>query len=88
VKPAVEGVGVTKTRQIAPGPNQRLLDRVTREVRVPEDQAGGEVQPRERQVHERREGVMIAPACPLDETSLVHCPPRMWRGLVTAVHRV
>jgi len=29
-------------------------------------------QPRERQVDERREGVMIASACPLDENSLVH----------------
>ena len=39
---------------------------------VPEDQAGGRVQPRDGRAGERGEGVMIAPPRPLDEPSLVH----------------
>ena len=39
--------GIAKSRQVAPGADERLLDRVARELRVPEDQAGRRVQPRE-----------------------------------------
>ena len=49
-----------------------ILDRVARELRVPEDESGGRVQASERRVDERDEGVMIAPPRPFDECSLVH----------------
>ncbi len=40
--------------------------------RVPEDQPGGRVQPRDGVAGKRRECVMIAPLRPFDEVSLVH----------------
>ncbi len=72
MEPGVEPVGVAKSRQVSPGPDQRLLDRVPRELAVPEDQPGGRVQPRDGAAGEHGEGVMIAPPCPLDELSLLH----------------
>ena len=72
MEPGVEPVRVAETGQVAPGADERLLDRVARELRVPEDEAGGRVQPREGRVDERGEGVMIAPPRSLDEPSLVH----------------
>src|SRR6478752_10592488 len=72
MEPGVEPIRVPKARQIAPGPDQSLLDRVARELRVPKDEASGRVQPREGRVDESGEGVMIAPLRPLDELSLVH----------------
>src|SRR3954471_21266316 len=50
VKPGVEPLGVAKTRQIAPGADECLLDRVARELRVSKDQSGCRVQPREGRV--------------------------------------
>ena len=47
MEPGVEPVGVAQPRQVPPGPHQRLLDRVARELRVPEDESGGRVQPRD-----------------------------------------
>ena len=72
VEPGLEPVGITETRQVAPGADEGLLDRVARELRVPEDEASGRVQPREGRIDERREGVMIASLRPTDELSLVH----------------
>ena len=72
MKPGVEPVRVAQARKIAPGANERVLDRVARELGVPDDEPSGGVQPRDGQVDERGEGVMIASPCPLDETSLVH----------------
>ena len=72
MEPGVEPVRVAETRQVAPGADERLLDRVARELRVPEDEAGRRVQPREGRVDERGEGVMIAPLRAFDELSLVH----------------
>src|SRR5262245_17822418 len=74
VHPGIEPIGVAQTRKVAPGADQRLLDRIARELRVPEDEAGGRVQSRDGQVDERGEGVMIAPLCPNDQISLVHGP--------------
>ena len=48
------------------------MDRVARELRVPDDQAGYSVQPRKGRIDERGERVMIASSCPLDESLLVH----------------
>src|SRR6202008_4120437 len=61
VQPAVEREGVAQRRQIAPTANERVLDRVSREVVVPDDQTGGGVQPRDGRAGQRGEGVMIAP---------------------------
>ena len=72
VKPGVETIGVAEARQVAPGPDESLLDGVTRELRVPEDQSSRRVQPREPRVDELGEGVMIASLGPLDGVSLVH----------------
>src|SRR5882672_9886231 len=72
MKPGVEPIRVPKARQIAPGPDQSLLDRVARELRVPKDEASGRVQPRKGRVDELGEGVMIAPLRASDELSLVH----------------
>ena len=49
--------------------------RVSRELLVPEDQAGRRVQPRDEHAGKHGEGVMIASLCSLDELSLVHGPP-------------
>lgn len=72
VDPRVEPVGVAQPRQVRPRVDERLLDRVSRELGVPEDQAGRRVQPRDDPADEHGEGVMIAPSGPLDESSLVH----------------
>jgi uncharacterized protein len=72
MEPGIEPVRVTKTGQVAPGADERFLDRVARELRVPEDEAGRRVQPRKGRVDKLREGVMIAPLRASDELSLVH----------------
>ena len=73
--PGVERVRVAQPGQVPPGPDERLLDRVARELRVVEDQSGRCVQPRDALADELGEGVMIAPPGPLDELSLVHRRP-------------
>ena len=60
MEPGVEPLGIAKSRQVAPGADERLLDGVARELRVPEDQASRRVQPREPGIDELGEGVMIA----------------------------
>ncbi len=72
MQPGVEPVRLAKPGQIPPGSDHRLLDGVARELRVPEDESGSRVQPREARIEELGEGVMLAVACPLDEASLVH----------------
>ena len=72
MQPGVEPVRVAKPGQVPPSLDQRLLDRVARELRVPEDESGRRVQPRERRVDELGEGVMIALPRPFHECSLVH----------------
>ena len=56
-------------------PEHRFLDRVPRELGVPEDQASGRVQARDVGAGQHGEGVMIAPLRSLDEISLVHGRP-------------
>ena len=72
MEPGVEPIGVTQPRQVAPGSDQCLLDRVAGQLRIPEDEAGGPVQPRDGPADELREGVMIASPRSLDASSLVH----------------
>ena len=76
MEPGVEPVRVAQAREVAPGSDVCLLDRVSRELLVPEDEAGDSLQPRDGRADEHGEGVMIAPPCPLDEFPLVHGHPR------------
>ena len=76
MEPGVEPVRVAQARKVTPGSDICLLDRVARELRVPEDEAGDGVQPRDGRDDERVERVMIAPARSLDEIPLVHGRPR------------
>ena len=71
-QPGVEPVRVAQARQVAPGSDEGVLDRVARELAVSEDQSRRCVQPREGSAGDRGEGVMIAPSRSLDETTLVH----------------
>ena len=64
--------GSRSSGQVPPGAEQRVLDRVARELRVPEDEASRGVQPRDGRPDEHGEGVMIASPRPLHEPSLVH----------------
>jgi hypothetical protein len=75
VEPGIEPARVAKPAQVLPCPQRRLLDRVARELRVAEDQPGRRVQPRKVLADEHAKGLMIALACPLDETRLVHGAP-------------
>jgi hypothetical protein len=74
VEPGIEPVRITKSGQIPPGSQERGLDRVARELRVPEDEARGSVEPSGRARGERGKGVVIASPCPLDQRPSVHCP--------------
>src|SRR4029078_7985750 len=46
VEPGVEPLRVAQPGQIAPGSDEGVLDRVSRELAIPEDQSGGGVQAR------------------------------------------
>jgi hypothetical protein len=72
VEPGIEAVRIAQPGQVPPGSDEGVLDRVSRELAVPEDQAGGSVQPRDGRAGQHREGVMIALPRSLDETSLIH----------------
>ncbi|HEV7809712.1 MAG TPA: hypothetical protein VGO64_03860 [Candidatus Limnocylindrales bacterium] len=54
---------------------ESVLDRVARELVVPENQSGRPVQPCDERAGKYREGVMIASLRSLDELSLVHGTP-------------
>jgi hypothetical protein len=81
MEPGVEPPGVTQPPEIAPGSDERLLDRIAGQLRVTEDEAGCPFQPRGGIAGEHGEGVMIAATRSLDETSLVHGRPRVRHGL-------
>ena len=72
MEPGIETVRIAQPGQVSPGSKQSVLDRVSRELTIPDDEAGGSVQPRDGRAGQRREGVMIALPRSLDETSLVH----------------
>ena len=76
VEPGIEALGVTQPGQVAPCPDVRVLDRVPRQLRVPDDEVGDGLQPRDGRDDEWREGVMVAPARSFDEVPLVHSHPR------------
>jgi len=66
IDPGIEPVGISKLPEIPPGSDQPLLDRVACELRVPEDEASGPVQPHDGCAGELGEGVMIASPRALD----------------------
>ena len=72
MEPGIEPVRVAQPGQVPPGSDEGVLDRVSRELAVPEDQSSGRVQPREGSAGNHGKGVMIALPRPLDETTLVH----------------
>ena len=74
-EPALEAIRIAKRGQVPPGSDETLLDRVSRELVVPEDQSGSRIQPRDERAGQHGEGVMIAPLRSLDEFSLVHGHP-------------
>ena len=74
-KPAAERVRFAQRRQVPPGPNEALLDRIPGEVMITDDEAGHGVEPRDMHAGELGEGVMIAALGSLHEGSLVHRPP-------------
>jgi hypothetical protein len=72
MEPGVEPIGLTQPGQIPPGSEECVLDSVACELRVPEDQSSGLVQPHDSSASELGEGVVIASLGPLHEQSLVH----------------
>ena len=76
MEPGIEPRWVAQTGQVAPGSYVRLLDGISREIRVTEDEAGDSLQPRDGRADKRSKGVMIASARSLDEIPLVHSHPR------------
>ena len=84
-QPGVELVRVAQRRQVAPGADEAVLDRVAGQLRVAKDQAGGCVEPGDGRAGERGEGVMIALPCPFDEVPLVHDSPLSVRGRSVAL---
>ena len=74
-EPRLKPIRIAKRRKVPPSSNEPLLDRVSRELVIPEDESGRRVQARDERAGKQCEGVMIAALCPLDELSLVHGDP-------------
>src|SRR4051794_11113066 len=67
VEPGAEAVWIAQRWQPTPGPDEGLLDSVLCSIRVAQDEPRGGIQPEERGVRKRGEGVMIAPSRSLHE---------------------
>ena len=67
MEPGVEPLRVAQAREVAPSPDVCILDRVTREFGVAQDEAGDRFEARDGRVDEPCEGVMIAPSRSFDE---------------------
>ena len=83
VKPGVETIRVAQRAQVAPGPDERLLDRVLGLFGIAQDQPGGGVEPGDRGGCKRGKGVMIAPPRSLHEISLHGSPSDKRSGRAT-----
>src|SRR4029078_10561136 len=66
MQPGVEAIRVAKAAQVAPGDDERLLDRVVGEVAVVEHQLGNVEEAADRGGRELGERGPIASPCPLD----------------------
>src|SRR3954449_9616712 len=87
VKPGVEAVGAAQRGQVTPGSDERLLDGVLGLIGVAQDEPGGGIEPEERGVRERGEGVVIASARSLHEF-LLHLAPWQWHDRDDRAHRI
>ena len=76
MQPPFEAVGLAQARQVAPGLDVSVLDRVAGELMVPQDQASDGFQLGDRRADKRAERVVVPPACSLDKIPLVHGRPR------------
>ena len=74
MQPGIEPFGITEARKVPPRSDVCILDSVSRELVVPDDQSSDGLQPRDGRLDERGEGVMIAACCSSDEFDLVHNP--------------
>ena len=68
--PRLEALGVAQVRDLAPGGDEGVLQRVLGEARVAEDPERDRVQPVAHPVHQGREGVAVAAPGPFDEVSI------------------
>ena len=72
VEPRVEAIGLAQRGQVAPGPDERLMDGVLGLVWVTKDEPCGGVEPEDGGAGQHGEGVMIAPSRPFHEFQLHH----------------
>ena len=70
MKPGIPRARVAECAHVPPSQHERVLDRVLCELRVPQDEPGGAVQPGERRRRQLREGLVISGHRPFDECSL------------------
>ena len=84
MEPCVEPVGITQAREVAPREHRGVLDCVTRELGVAEDQAGSPVQARKPRAQEGSERVPVASPGAFHERSIIHShPPETARSATT-----
>ena len=72
VQPWREPVRIAQPGQVSPCSHHRILDGVSREIAVPEDQPSCRIQPRDGRAGKHSEGVLVTLLCAPDEVSLVH----------------
>jgi tRNA dimethylallyltransferase len=69
IEPGVEALRIAQCSELPPGPDDGLLERVFRRVRVPQDARGDGGQPIDVRPDEGFERVMVAVLCPRDEVA-------------------
>jgi hypothetical protein len=67
MQPSVESIAVAQTAQVAPGPDERVLDGILRGIPIAQDPPRDRVQAVVCGGHEVIKGLVIAPLCALDE---------------------
>ena len=80
--PGLEAIEIPELRQLAPGGQEGVLQRVLCQADVAQDPEGHREQPVADLVHQESEGVTVPFTCPLDEVS-IHldlCGHRAWIG--------
>src|SRR5207302_5301841 len=86
MEPDLEALGVSEPRELAPGEEECLLDRVLCSLDVPENPVRDGVAAVTVQVDEIREGALVAVACPLDQPVSHDLPPAA--SALRALHRL
>ncbi len=87
MKPGVELLGISKTPELPPGLEQRVLDRILRRIPVAEDPSRDRVQPVVGGGREAFECLVVAPLCAFDELGRHSLPFSVAAGL-SRVHPV